>query len=43
LNFGAGMDDFYKSNEMFEIEKQLDFMKFKAGTVLPFVLDKVLS
>ena len=30
LNYGAGMNDMHKSSEMFEIEKQLNFMRFNS-------------
>lgn len=45
LNFGAGLDDLSKTEEMFEVEKQLDFMRYsieKEGE-LPFTLQSITS
>lgn len=45
LNFGVGLDDLSKTEEMFEVEKQLDFMRYSIDKQadLPFTLQSITS
>jgi len=45
LNFGVGLDDLSKTEEMFEVEKQLDFMRYSIDKQadLPFTLQSITT